>query len=52
MEKEDKVLGKTIRGIVYEDSGDENRIIFTFDDGTSAIIETDASNIIYSLFIK
>ena len=52
MKNDDLILGKTIKYIVYDESGDSDKIILFFEDRTSAIIMSNASNVMYSLFIE
>jgi hypothetical protein len=52
MENQNLLIGKTIKAVMYDSSGDEDRIELLFTDGTSACITTTASNELYYLFIE
>jgi len=52
MENDELIINKTIKRVKYDESGEEDKIILFFDDNTSAVITSDASNFMYSLFIE
>jgi len=52
MENDELIIGKIIKQVKYDENGEEDKIILFFDDNTSAVITSDASNFMYSLFIE
>ena len=52
MDNDNLLIGKTITNVLYDSSGDEDKIILYFSDGTSAVITSTASNFMYYLFIE
>lgn len=52
MINEELLLGKTIERIKYDESGDEDKIVLYFTDYTVAVITSNASKFMYSLFIE
>lgn len=54
MENKDLFIGKTVADIEYQENNDVGfcEIVFIFTDKSTAKITTNASSLIYDLFIK